>query len=51
MQVECEICDLITTSDNADLIEGDGYVTPSEYWVCRQCQYDESQYRDEEDKE
>jgi uncharacterized protein YlaI len=40
MQIECEICGLITNSDNADLIEGDGYVSPSEYWVCARCSSD-----------
>lgn len=43
MQIECAICDVVTDSKNADLIEGDGYVSPSEYWVCVQCQFDNSQ--------
>jgi hypothetical protein len=47
MQIECQICGVITTSNNADLVEGDGHVSPSEYWICVQCQYDEDQYRND----
>jgi hypothetical protein len=48
--IECAECGVITSSDRADFVEGDGGMIPDR-WFCHRCQALESQAADYEDSE